>query len=221
MPNNDEKIKEDVKNQLLWDSRVNADVLTVDVQDGQVILSGAVLDRIARESAERDAWSVHGVASVVNLLAILNYPIGPILNDDELKNKIYDTFHWHPTIDASKISVSVNEGLVTLRGITNSYWEKVKAEEFTYDIKGVISIVNELAVVPGNMISDQAIAEAVIQAFARNKFIDIDSIDVKVENGSITLSGIVRSWTGYQLAQEIVQSTLGVVNIDNKLFVKE
>lgn len=64
----------DVKAKLTAAFERNADVeaarITVDVNDGKVVLGGKVNSWIEREAAERAAWSVAGVTSVDDRIAI-------------------------------------------------------------------------------------------------------------------------------------------------------
>jgi osmotically-inducible protein OsmY len=64
----DDRIREDVCELLTQDPDVDASEITVEVQDGQVILTGTVDSRAAKWLAEDVAETVSGVKNVVNKL---------------------------------------------------------------------------------------------------------------------------------------------------------
>ena len=64
----DDRIREDVCELLTQDPDVDASEVTVEVKDGQVILTGTVDSRDAKWLAEDIAEAVSGVKNVVNKL---------------------------------------------------------------------------------------------------------------------------------------------------------
>jgi osmotically-inducible protein OsmY len=66
----DERILEDVCDALTESPWVDASEVSVDVQDGVVILSGTVADRDQKREAERCVYDLTGVNDVQNLLRI-------------------------------------------------------------------------------------------------------------------------------------------------------
>jgi hyperosmotically inducible periplasmic protein len=66
----DDKIADDVKEQLGWDIRMDASRIEVEVHDGQVRLLGVVESEEVRRAAEADVWGISGVHEVENQLTI-------------------------------------------------------------------------------------------------------------------------------------------------------
>jgi hypothetical protein len=66
----DERIREDIAEYLTEDPYIDASNMEVEVQDGEVTLSGTVPDRWSRRSAEDLAECVSGVRHVQNNLRI-------------------------------------------------------------------------------------------------------------------------------------------------------
>ena len=66
----DDQIREDVCERLLHDPDVDATEIDVQVQDGQVILTGTVDERSAKWLAEDLAEGASGVKNVVNKLKV-------------------------------------------------------------------------------------------------------------------------------------------------------
>ena len=83
-----ERITDQVKAQLIWDSRVDSGKINVNVKGNEVILSGSVPDYEAMQSAENDALRVKGVYDVTNHL-IIEYPSSINLpTDGEIKKRV-------------------------------------------------------------------------------------------------------------------------------------
>ncbi|MGD2246163.1 MAG: BON domain-containing protein [Candidatus Aminicenantes bacterium] len=217
MASTDEQIKKMVVDQLLWDSRIDASHVKVEVTDGVVILTGTVPGHTGFRAAVDDTWVIPGVIRIDNRLNV-QYPAGVSMPPDEkIKTKIEDIFLWNPSIDESKITVISDKRCIKLEGSVDSYWKKFNAEEIAYGVLGVVDVTNELAVVPSEDIVDEAIAEDLIAALDRNIYVNDDAIDVKVKNGKVTLSGIVDNTLALRIAVDTARHTLGVRDVTNNL----
>jgi osmotically-inducible protein OsmY len=215
-----EEIKKDIVDQLYWDSRIDASNVKVEVSDNKVTLTGRVHSYTAKLAAETDALTIPQVDSVKNNLEI-QHPIGVKLPTDvEIQGNIVNNLIWNTNIDSANINVSVDRGVVTLEGSVTSYWQKILSEKLTYDITGVLSSVNKLSVVPTENIIDESIAKAITTSLDRNPNIDVDSVNVKVEEGVITLSGSVPNWAAYYDTLSSARHTVGVINVINNLVIE-
>jgi osmotically-inducible protein OsmY len=65
--------------------------------------------------------------------------------------------------------------------------------------------------------SDQRIYEDVNERLYYDHLVDATDIEVKVENGVVTLSGQVENKFGKRRAEEIAESVAGVINVENLL----
>jgi len=215
----DEKIKKQVIEQLYWDARVDVSDVKVEVSDRNVILTGTVPSYGARQAAETDAFIIEGVLSVKNDLQVKFAPGVTIPTDEALTANIETLMEWHPNIDTTDIAVSANSGRVILEGSVKTYWEKMSAQDLVATLGGVVAITNLLTVVPSEMIVDQVIADDIISALDRNAMVDAQDIDVKVENGIVTLTGTVSSASASRAATTIGWYTKGVRDVQNNLIV--
>jgi len=215
-----EDIKKDVVDQLYWDSRVDASNVRVTVADGVVTLSGTVPAYLAYTAAENDAWSISGVRCVRNDLT-LKYPAGAAMpSDARIIANIHNLLFQQPDIDSTDIDITVEDGRVVFRGSVDALSKKVRVEELTMGVSGVLGIINELVVVPTNQIADKAVAEAIEAALERRYNVDEDTINVTVENGRVTLAGTVDSRDAFLAAQRTAENTLGVLAVDNELSIR-
>jgi len=142
--------------------------------------------------------------------------------DSELQRDVLDELKWEPSINAAHIGVSVKDGIVTLSGHVDSYWERFMAERAAKRVRGVKAIVNELEVVlPGiSRRSDEDIAAVVVKALQSHVGVPEDKIKVTVSKGWVKLEGEVE-W-GYQKddAERAVRSLSGVTGVSNLITVK-
>jgi osmotically-inducible protein OsmY len=219
MNRKDETIKKEVVDQLYWDNRVDADDVTVHVDNGVVTLKGSVPTHGARSSAVTDTWMIDGVTSVEDQIDVELAPTVEIPTDAEIRNNIQNILSWNTDIDIIDIDVSVEGGVVTLEGTVDEYWKKWKAVELVSDVSGVIDVLDEMTVVPTGSFIDKDIAETINDALDRNLYIESEDITVEVEHGNVTLTGVVPTNFVRSKAGDIASYTAGVIDVHNNLVV--
>jgi osmotically-inducible protein OsmY len=213
----DESIKDDIVNQLYWDSRVDSSKVRVEVSGGAVTLSGTLPSLTAGIAAVEDAQEVAGVRQVTNDLTVKVPEALEVRTDKEVKMIIESMLRWNPNIASSDIEVSVDTGVVSLEGPVSSYWDKTKAEKIALETSGVTEVTNKLSVVPTRKKTDIEIAEDIVGALDRNINVDAERVDVKVVDGTVILSGTVPDYRAYRTAYNLAAYTLGVLDIVNNL----
>jgi len=213
-----EDIRADVSSQLFWDNRIDDSNIDVDVTEGRVILSGTVPSYSDRWQAEEDAYSISGVRYVDNRLRVSPTTF-PVPNDTEIASNIRNVLEWNPTIDSSGIDVSVSDGVVTLSGAVDSYWQKTRAGYLVANVSGVTDVINLLRVEPIEKVTDEDLRKNILTTLARNTFIDADRIDVQVDGGVVTLAGTVDDYLAYRTAEDIARYTNGVIDVHNSLVI--
>jgi osmotically-inducible protein OsmY len=218
MPRVQEEIKQDVVDQLVWDDRVNAAEVDVEVGDSAVVLRGSVPNYWARLAAVEDAESIAGVARVEDQMAV-RWPPVYTPNDADLSENVDRVLRWNPNTDASRLTISVSDGVVSLEGSVDSYWKKQHAERVAADVAGVIDVENRLAIVPTRRVTDETIANDIVNALKRNMLVDAELIDVRVTNGVVTLSGSVPNWAALRAARSAAYQTAGVVDVRDTLAI--
>jgi osmotically-inducible protein OsmY len=213
-------LKNNVESQLIWDSRVDESSIKVEVNDGNVTLSGKVPSFIARLAAEEDAWMVPGVVSVENNIIIEIPSTGAIPDDREIRERIKNILNWNKSIDSSGIDVIVSRGWVILQGSVETYWKRLRVQELAAGVYGVLGIINNLAIVPTKSVSDAIIAENIVAALVRNAMTNSEDISVEVKDGSVTLAGTVSSAVEAKAARDIAFFTEGVREVHDNLVLK-
>lgn len=143
------------------------------------------------------------------------------MTDKDLKQHVQNALDWEPSLDATDIGVSVDEGVVTLRGNVASFFEKTTADRVALRVYGVKAVANDLIVrLPhGFERTDTEIAQAAVAALKWNTVVPKDQVAVTVANGWLTLSGTV-NWN-YQkdAATRTVRDLMGVKGVTNNVVV--
>lgn len=214
-----EEIKTKVVEQLAWDSRIDASRVAVAVSNGTVTLKGRVPSYTARRVAEEVAGPVAGVVSVDNQL-VVEPPSSKAVSDQDIRQNAQRTLDTSADFDPEGIKVAVDGGRIVLEGTVRAYWEKVTAATLVEGIAGVIDVDNRIAVVPTETIDDALIADEIVHALDRNARTDASAINVKVENGSVTLSGFASDLHAEQTATSIARHTAGVRDIVNHIEIQ-
>lgn len=209
-----EKIRQDVFDELSWDERVDPRDLDVEVSDGTVTLRGTVPSFYVHDAAIADASFVPGVRNVRDEIAVVYPTTTSPPDDDELTANARSVLGWSPDIQSGTVEVSVQEGIACLRGEVPTFWQKRRAEDLMMGLAGVVRVDNQIEVVPAQAAADEVTAEAVRRALQRNTIVDESRLDVRVNNGLVELSGLVPSLAARRAAQESAYYVAGVRDVD-------
>jgi osmotically-inducible protein OsmY len=144
------------------------------------------------------------------------------MTEKELKQQVQNALDWDPSLDASDIGISVDEGVVTLRGNVGSYAEKVAAERVALHVFGVRGLANDLVVhLPSaSERTDTEIAQAALTALKWNTSVPEERVTLTVSNGWVTLSGILEWQYQKDAAARVVRDLVGVKGVTNDIVVK-
>jgi osmotically-inducible protein OsmY len=144
-------------------------------------------------------------------------------SDSDVQRSVQDELKWEPGLThPSKIGVAVKDGVVTLTGPVNSYFEKWAAERAAKRVFGVNALAVELEVVlPNSTVrTDADIARAAETALQWTVAVPAGRIRVIVEHGWLTLQGEVDSDYQRSSAELAVRGLIGVKGISNEIDVK-
>ncbi len=142
--------------------------------------------------------------------------------DRQLQDQVLQALEWEPGVDAADIGVSVDDGVVTLRGDVATLREKWLAERTARHIYGVRAVANDLQVTPGDagVRTDSAIAQAVANAIEWDSALPDGAVKATVRNGWVTLNGTVMWQYQKAAAERAVQHLYGVKGVNNSILVK-
>jgi osmotically-inducible protein OsmY len=141
------------------------------------------------------------------------------MTDAILKQDIIDELDFEPSIDATHVAVSVDDGAVTLSGHVRSYTEKCTAEAVVKRMKGVRAIAQEIEVRPAgaHLTADDEIARRAADVLRWHSTVPRDAVQVKVEGGWITLSGKVKWNYERSAAEAAMRNFVGVRGVLNQI----
>jgi len=216
----DEDIKKEVVDHLYWNNEVDASDISVSVDDGEVTLRGTVPSINNSLSAEDSALDIEGVYLVDNQLEI-EVPEPPeTVTDNEIETRVNDSLLWDSEVDSTEVDVEVDNGSVTIKGAVDEGWKRIRVENKVSDLEGVVSVRNELSVVPTEDVMDEAIAVEITRSLERNVYVNPDDVTVNVENGEVTVTGTVYSYRAKSEIYDAAIRTGGVKTVNNDVMVE-
>ena len=144
------------------------------------------------------------------------------MTDRELQEHVQKALDWEPSVDAADIGVSVEQGVVTLRGDVKTYAEKAAAERVALRVFGVKAVADDLNVHVQNaqQRTDTEIAQAVVSALKWNTAVPDERITVTVTNGWVTLKGHVEWEYQRAAATNAIRYLSGVRGVSNGITVQ-
>lgn len=143
--------------------------------------------------------------------------------DAKIKEDVLQELAWRSIDNKTQIGVIVEDGIVTLTGVVDSYTKKVEAEKAAKKVYGVKAIAEDIEVrLDGSKgKTDTDIAKAAINAFNWNNSVPQENIKMKVEDGWVYLSGEVDRDYQRMAAKNAVSNLYGVVGVINNITLKK
>ncbi len=185
----DMQISNAVDKQLMINATTPSHMIDVVCESGIVTLNGEVNSLLAKENAIKVAQMVKGVRGVIDKIEVAT----TYVSDNVLESNVKDALFNDPATTSYEITVSADNGVVTLDGEVDSWQEKQLASYVTKGVAGVKEIKNNLEIDFKTDRPDAEIAQEIRQALKFNVSIDHVLIDVDVQQGKVTLSGTVGS----------------------------
>jgi len=141
--------------------------------------------------------------------------------DEQLQKNVVEDLRWEPSVTASEIGVSVNNGVVTLTGTVPTYAEKYAAERAARRVAGVRAIAEEIQVkLTGiHKRGDEEVAATVVRTLQSHVWVPTD-VQATVENGWVTLRGEVTWEFQRKAAMNAVRYVSGVRGVTNKITIR-
>lgn len=194
----DTEITNAIESELLVDNVVPSDRITVETTDGLVTLSGQVDNMLAKERAVAIVRTVRGTRTVVDKIVVAP-PM--TLSDADIAANVERALLQDPATDSYEVDVSVANGVVFLEGTVDSWQAKRLAETVATSVAGVVGSENKISVTHTTDRDDIEIQREIEQSVAWNALIDHGLIEVDVDGGAVTLTGIVGSAAEKDLAR--------------------
>lgn len=151
-------------------------------------------------------------------------PASTQLSDAALTNKVKGRLVADPEINPFQIDVDTDDGVVRLSGVVHREDQRAEAEKHARMVEGVRDVVNDITV--GDKTFDEGVDDSWIGSKVKAKLLSDPevngfNIDVDVEQGVVTLSGVVKSPGQRVEAEKLARNTKGVREVRNLIKVKD
>jgi len=144
------------------------------------------------------------------------------MTDQELKRHVEDALTWEPSVGQAAIGVSVDNGVVTLRGDVSTFTERAVSERVTLAVYGVKAVANDLNVrlTKGYERTDTDIAQAAASALQWSTVVPSNRVTIAVSDGFVTLKGNLDWQFQREAAARAVRDLTGVRGVNNSIAVQ-
>jgi osmotically-inducible protein OsmY len=212
----DRELQRDILSSLDWESAVHAERIGVIVADGTATLQGTVGSFAEKAAAGRVASHVHGVREVVNTLVVTPEERN-VKTNGALLTAVENALVSDSLVPLGAIEAAVSDGWVTLTGAVDAQFERSAAQVAVERLDGVKGVNNFIQLRPRATPAD--VKAQIAAAFKRSAVVDASRVDVDVRDGSVFLTGTVRSLAEREEAERAAWNAPGVRVVDNRLQV--
>ena len=212
----DRELQEHVQKALEWEPSVDAAEIGVSVDGGVVTLRGDVASYSEKAASERVALGVYGVKAVANDINV-RLVDGQKRTDTEVAQAVVSALRWNTMVPDEKITATVTNGWVTLKGRVSWEYERAAAGNAVRDLIGVSGVSNTITVEPH--VSSVDVKSKIEAALKRSAEVDARRIHVATADSKVILSGNVHSWFERDEARRAAWSAPGVKEVDDRIAV--
>ena len=140
-------------------------------------------------------------------------------SNDVLRKEVIEAIKWEPILSSNEIDVKVHDGIVTLGGTVDNYTQKKEAEQAVKNIAGVKAVVDDVKVdlYFSSIKSDTDIAASVIKVLRENWAVPDHKLKVTVENGWVTIEGVLHWNFQRKAADNAIRYLEGVRGVIDKI----
>ncbi|OLU34608.1 BON domain-containing protein [Pseudomonas sp. PA27(2017)] len=184
------------------------------------------------------AMAIAGLITLAPLVQAAEGDLSRQLSDARQQGAIDTAFALNRHLDPFDIQVSVEDGVATLSGAVENTAEHELASELAGSIEGVREVDNKLQIDPdlappvleeqARLVTDKTLAQrfddATLAATVKSKLLwnsNTEGLDIQVraENGVVSLSGNAGAPAAKELAGDLVTNTDGVREVHNHLSI--
>ncbi len=224
----DSEIEAEVMRRLRSDVYVDSGTVDVEVNDGKVVLSGAVGSAAERSRATQLSWvsGVHNVDAgglevqwwMRDKMRRAGAP-DLAISDQEIERAVKDALERDPRVDASGIHVNSSTGVVTLAGTVDHLDARRAARRDAENTVGVWKVEDRLTVRSARALSEELLQQRVEEAFARDAVLEPYRLTARVRDQEVHLYGDAPTYHVRARAQEVAERVSGVAAVVNEINV--
>ena len=211
-----QKLEQDVTDELFWDPKIDSEAVAVAAADGMVTLRGTVGSFRQKQEAQKAAERVYGVVDVDNELDVRLLD-EQRREDAEVRGDVLQALMLDALVPGS-VDANVKGGIVTLTGVASWQYQRAEAAFVAGNILGVLGVENDIYLDnPGPYADD--VKDSITKALERDAKLDAGDVVVETLDGTAILSGNVSSWAEHDAAVSAAWSAPGVTAVDDRLSV--
>lgn len=209
-------IREAVQKELEFDPLVDTSGISVKNMNGDVALNGTVPSYPQYLQAGAAAKRVQGVTRVHNHLMVMLPPAN--YRDDVMLTTAANNALATTVIVPGSVEASASDGDIWLTGMAGNRFERDAAERAVAGLTGVRGIIDDIEIFTDIETAD--VTDRVEGALIRYGLLPDDSdVLVAASDGTIMLTGHVRTWTEHDAVIDAAWRGVGVKNVRDDLVV--
>jgi osmotically-inducible protein OsmY len=186
------------------------------VQDGTIVLDGAVTTVAARNAAEKVAGKES--KTVVNRLRVVPEVERSDADIRKAASKVILGYVHYGVFDS--VAVGVENGVVTLTGSVYQPYRRNDLEARLAKVPGVREIHNEVGVESNSFFDERLRRQIAFQVYGTDRFTNLSRVNppvrIIVDHGRVTLTGYVNSEVERVMIGHIARGTLAFA-VDNQV----
>ena len=217
----DTELQRDIMNELKWEPTIHAAEIGVGVKDGVVTLSGDVDSYSKKWAIDRAVRRVLGVKAVAGEIKV-SLPVSYKRTDEDVARSATNVLNWNFLVPNDRVKVRVQDGLITLTGDVDWYYQKEHAENAVRHLIGVVGVSNSITIKPKvPTVKAFEVKNGIEDALKRNARLlrDAEKIQVEISGSKVILRGSVGSWADFDEAGYAAYCAPGVSQVENNLRV--
>lgn len=213
----DERIKQDVLDELAWQPSIDETQIGVIVKDGIVTLTGTVDTYAKKIAAEKAVKGVYGVKAVAEDIEV-RYSSSKGKTDTDIAKAAVDALKWNSSVPADSIKMKVEDAWIYLTGEVKWSYQKNAAKRAVENLLGVKGVINNISL--KQTVKPFEIKNRITKAFERSAELEAKNIKVEVDGHTVKLSGTVHSLAEKEEARKAAFFAPGVTKVENNLRVE-
>ena len=221
-----------VRTALLLSKQVSPFDIKVQTIQGEVTLEGQVPSEQVKTVAGAIAQDTSSVKQLHNNLSVNpsiernpdREHLGERVADLEIKTLVTDALSKNAALTEQHITTEVKGRAVTLGGTVQTVSQKNTADEIAWQVPGVQGLTDNLSLSDTQAVpesADDKLARRVEFELYSTKAIPLKTVQIRADNGIVTLTGTVSSRAEKLLAEKTAKSVEGVRRVVNGLAAPE
>ena len=205
-----------VEKELSFDPMVDSGDIAVMNINGDVTLTGTVPSYPQYLAAAAGARRVVGVTGVHNHLEVV-LPDSSYRDDVKLATAANNALTQNVTVPDG-VEATAEDGTITLTGIASYGTERAAAEATVAGLVGVRNVYDDIDIAYA---ADPVDVDLHVQEALDRSALVADGSDVKTDtkDGTITLTGHVRTWAEHDAVVGAAQMAVGVIDVTDNIQV--